>query len=173
MTPDRQCPLLFLDIDGTLPPFGGDTSREPPGASVDSYLDRLNPQVGLRLAALPCDLIWATTWEQEANTEMAPRLGLPPLPVVRWPEPSAEREREDQWFGLHWKTRPLVEWADGRPFIWVDDEITDADREWVFTHHHGRALLHHVAPSRGLTVEDITVLDHWLRAPSTPAIHRY
>jgi HAD domain in Swiss Army Knife RNA repair proteins len=164
MTPSRQRPLLFLDIDGTLLPFGSDTSSETSGARVDSYLDRLNPQVGPRLVALPCDLIWATTWEQEANAEMAPRLGLPSLPVVHWPEPSAEHECEDQWFGLHWKTRTLVEWADGRPFIWVDDEVTDADREWVSTHHHGRALLHHVAPSRGLIVEDITVIDHWLRA---------
>jgi hypothetical protein len=165
MTSDRQRRLLFLDIDGTLLPFGDDTSREPPGAKADSYLDRLNPQVGRGLAALPCDLIWATSWEQEANTEIAPRLGLPSLPVVHWPEPSAEREREDKWFGLHWKTRPLVEWADGRPFIWVDDEVSDADREWVPTHHHARALLHQVAPSRGLTVKDITVLDHWLRTP--------
>jgi hypothetical protein len=82
---------------------------------------------------------------------------------VNWPEPSAENEHEDQWFGLHWKTRTLVEWAGGRPFIWIDDEITDADREWMPTHHHGRALLHHVPPSRGLTVEDFAVLDQWLR----------
>lgn len=154
-----------LDIDGTLLPFVGDTSGDPLGARMGSYLDRLTPLVGRGLTALPCHLIWATTWEQEANIETAPRLGLPSLPVVHWPEPSAELECEDQWFGLHWKTRPLVEWADGRPFIWVDDEITDTDREWVSTHHHGRALLHRVAPSRGLTVEDITVLGHWLRPP--------
>ncbi|RSD13868.1 HAD domain-containing protein [Amycolatopsis eburnea] len=152
----HQRPLLFLDIDGTLLPFG---------AAGDSHLDRLDPGMGLRLAALPCALVWATTWEHEANTELAPRLGLPPLPVVRWPEPSAEREREDRWFGLHWKTRPLVEWAAGRPFIWVDDELTDADREWVSAHHHGGALLHRVVPSRGLLAEDIPVLDHWLRTP--------
>jgi hypothetical protein len=56
-----------------------------------------------------------------------------------------------------------VDWAKGRPFVWVDDEITDADRDWVPTHHHGRALLHHVTPSRGLTVEDFAVLNQWLR----------
>ncbi|NBH07131.1 hypothetical protein GTY80_28325 [Amycolatopsis sp. SID8362] len=151
-----QRPLLFLDIDGTLLPFG---------AAGDSHLDRLDPGTGPRLAALPCTLVWATTWENEANTELAPRLGLSPLPVVRWPDPSAEHEHEDRWFGLHWKTRSLVAWAAGRPFIWVDDELTDADREWVATHHHGRALLHRVAPSRGLLAEDIPVLDRWLRTP--------
>ncbi|MGW4520279.1 hypothetical protein [Amycolatopsis sp. NPDC004378] len=33
--------------------------------------------------------------------------------------------------GPHWKTRPIVEHAAGRPFAWVDDETTDADRSWV------------------------------------------
>lgn len=58
---------------------------------------------------------------------------------MNWLEPTAEHEHEDRWFGLHWKTRTLVEWVSERPFIWVDDEITDADRGWVLTHHHGRA----------------------------------
>jgi hypothetical protein len=31
---------------------------------------------------------WATTWLDDANTEIAPRLGLPDLPVVAWPEVS-------------------------------------------------------------------------------------
>lgn len=83
--------------------------------------------------------VWATTWEDEANAEIAPRIGLPTLPVVNWPESSDEHDREDQWFGLFWKTRTLVDWADGRPFAWVDDEITDADRNWVSAHHRGRA----------------------------------
>jgi hypothetical protein len=162
VTPHEQRPLLFLDIDGTLLPFGGNTQREPP-ATADAHIERLDSHAGVRLSALPCELVWATTWEDEANTEIAPRLGLPPLPVVHWPEPSAEHDHEDRWFGLHWKTRTLVEWAHGRPFIWVDDEITDADREWVPAHHRGRALLHQVEPSRGLTDQDFAVLDDWLR----------
>ena len=82
---------------------------------------------------------------------------------MNWPEPSTAHEREDQWFGLHWKTRTLVAWADGRPFAWVDDEITDADRDWVSTHHSAQAILHRVASSRGLTDQDFAVLDQWLQ----------
>jgi hypothetical protein len=56
----------------------------------------------------------------------------------------------------------------GRPGPWwngrVDDEITDADREWVSVYHHGQALLHHVESSRGLDDADFTGLDTWLRA---------
>ncbi|NEE14742.1 hypothetical protein G3M58_50780, partial [Streptomyces sp. SID7499] len=61
--------------------------------------------------------------------------------LSHWPEPSDAQEREDKWFGLHWKTRTLAAWADGRPFIWVDDEITEADQDWVSTHHPTPALL--------------------------------
>ena len=160
---EQQQPLLFLDVDGPLLPFGDGPQREPSSTATDSHLTRLDPRVGPRLAALPCELVWATTWEEAANTDIAPRLGLPPLPVVHWPETSDAHERENKWFGLHWKTRTLVAWADGRAFVWVDDEITDADRDWVSTHHPAPALLHHTASSRGLTNEDFAVLDQWLR----------
>lgn len=164
MTGHQGCPLLFLDVDGPLLPFGDGPQRQPSGSGQTTHLARLDPQVGLRLAALQCDLVWATTWEDQANAEIAPRIGLPRLPVVNWPEPSDEDEREDQWFGLCWKTRTLVAWANQRAFAWVDDEITDADRDWVSAHHPGRALLHHVPSPRGLTNDDFIVLDHWLRA---------
>ncbi|MFJ2022170.1 HAD domain-containing protein [Streptomyces nodosus] len=140
MTRHGNRPLLFLDVDGPLLPFGDGPQRDLAGTASNSHLARLDPQIGPRLAALPCDLVWATTWEGEANIELAPQLGLPQLPVVNWPEPSAAHEREDQWFRLHWKTRTLVAWADGRPFAWVDDEITDADRDWVSTHHPAQAI---------------------------------
>jgi hypothetical protein len=108
-------------------------------------------------------LVWATTWQEEANTEIAPRIGLPCLPVVTWPELTEAHEREDRWFGLCWKTRTVVDWAAGRPFAWVDDEITDADRDWVSAHHPGAALLHCAEASRGLTDQDFAALDAWLR----------
>jgi hypothetical protein len=67
------------------------------------------------------------------------------------------------WLGLWWKTRTIVAWAAGRPFAWVDDEITDADREWVPVHHRGPALLRTVDASRGLTDPDFSALEAWLR----------
>ncbi|MFD7068694.1 HAD domain-containing protein [Streptomyces sp. NPDC059913] len=157
-------PLLFLDIDGPLLPFGDGPQREPSGATTDPHLTRLDPRMGPRLAALPCELVWATTWEDEANAHIAPRLGLSPLPVVHWPDPSDAHEREDQWYRLHWKTRTLAAWADGRPFARVDDGITGADQNWVNARHPAPTLLHPVTPSLGLTDEDFAALDQWLRA---------
>ena len=170
VTDPRQRPLLFLDVDGPLIPFGLAPGRYPahrttPGAPQDDsnpLLARINPEHGPRLAALPCELVWATTWMHDANECVAPRLGLPPLTVVLWPEPSDLDERDER-DGLHWKTRALVDRAAGRPFAWVDDEVTDTDRAWVSAHHRGPALLHRVDPRHGLADGDYTVLGGWLR----------
>ncbi|MFJ3876647.1 hypothetical protein ACIPW5_04205 [Streptomyces sp. NPDC090077] len=154
-------PLLFLDVDGPLIPFGGTGYRLPAGPREESgnpLLARLDPALGPRLLALPGVLVWATTWEDEANETLSPRLGLPRLPVVDWPEPSEGEGRG----GLHWKTRTLVDRAGGRPFAWADDEITPADRAWVAAHHPAPALLHRVDPRTGLTDADFAVLADWL-----------
>ncbi|MCD0445608.1 hypothetical protein LO763_18540 [Glycomyces sp. A-F 0318] len=156
-------PLLFLDVDGTVIPFSRRHGNGSAAAATEPYLAGIDAELGHRLAALPCELVWATTWEDDANTDVAPRLGLPPLPVVRWPEPSSEDRLEDRWFNLHWKTRTLVAWTDGRPFAWLDDEITGADIDWVAARHRGRALLHPVDASQGITHRDFDALDLWLR----------
>ncbi|MFI9117680.1 hypothetical protein [Streptomyces venezuelae] len=155
-------PLLFLDVDGPLIPFGASGREYPtyaprPPRAVSPLLARLDPAQGPRLAALPYELVWATTWEDDANTWIAPRLGLPALPLVRWPEDGPEPP-----VGVHWKTLGLVAWAAGRPFAWVDDEIGAADRAWVAAHHPGRALLHRVDPRQGLTSGDFLRLAGWV-----------
>lgn len=157
--------LLFLDVDGTLIPFRArpvsrrhDRDRTVAGPSGGNpLLDRLEPEDGHRLAALGCELMWATTWGAEANEVISPRLGLPELPVVAWPDTD-----KDPPPGVHWKTAVLTQWAAGRAFIWLDDEITDADRRWVAAHHGSRALLHRVDPYTGLTEPDFSLMRHWL-----------
>ena len=66
--------------------------------------------------------------------------------------------------GVHWKTPLLVEYAAGRPFAWVDDELGPADRAWVSARHSGDALLRRVDPRVGLTAADYTVLARWSAA---------
>jgi TetR/AcrR family tetracycline transcriptional repressor len=169
-TPTER-PLMFLDVDGPLIPYGGtpprheDQNQEQDDSASHPMLGRLRPEHGRRLAQLPCDLVWATAWGDDANEMVAPRLGLPELPVVTWPadkladEPAANELDDDR---VHWKTRSLVAWASGRDFVWIDDEMTDADRAWVAAHHTGQALLHQVDPRRGLTDADFDVIARWL-----------
>ncbi|MFE9792507.1 hypothetical protein ACFYRL_12270 [Streptomyces goshikiensis] len=145
-------------MDGPLIPFGASPRRLPdgyptyrttpsdPAADARPLLARVNPAHGPRLAALGCALVWATTWTDDANDSVAPRLGLPALPVVHWPD-------SDELYphpGLHWKTPSLITWAAGRPFVWLD-ELTEADRAWVSATHHG------------LTEADFTAVEEWLR----------
>jgi hypothetical protein len=128
--------------------------------ATESYLDGIDPDLRSALAMMPCILVRATTWEDDANTELAPRMGLPPLPVAYWPEPSSQDEREDQWFNLHWKTHTLLAWAGRRSNARVDNEITDTD--WIAACHHGRALLHPVDAFHGITYHDLEALAAWL-----------
>jgi len=168
MAEPADYPIVFLDVDGTLIPFRARPAESAPvasrllipaeDASGNPLLDRLDPADGRSLLALGCRLVWATTWMTDANDLVAPRLGLPELPVVEFPEDD-QPER-----GLHWKTAFLTRWAAGRPFIWLDDEITQADRRWVQAHYPGKALLHRVDPFLGLTDVDFTQIRQWLAA---------
>ncbi|MFC9082710.1 HAD domain-containing protein [Streptomyces sp. NPDC057062] len=168
MTSAAERPILFLDVDGPLIPLGSSSSRlqapasdsPVPPVQGNPLLGRLDPGLGQRLMALGCHLVWASTWMEEANEAVAPCIGLPRLPVVEWPDACAD----DSPRGLHWKTRHLVEWANRRPFIWVDDEISSMDRLWVDAQHRGPSLLHRVDPTTGLVDDDFSALAGWLRA---------
>lgn len=166
MTGIAARPLLFLDVDGPLIPFGaGPYPRGDQETGAHPLLTRLDPTLGPLLAALPYELVWATTWMDEANECIAPRLGLPRLPVVRWPDEADEDGPRE----VHWKTPGLLAYAAGRDFAWLDDEITAADRTWVAARHPGRALLHRVDPGRGLTTDDVDALRAWCAQPAQEA----
>lgn len=142
-----------------LLPFGG---RSPAVPGTDPLLGRLDASLGRLLAALPAQVVWATTWESEANTTIAPLLGLAELPVVAWSDATGH-EAADDWLGLHWKTRTLTDWAAGRAFVWVDDEVTRADRDWVGDNHPEPTLLYRIDARVGLRASDVAAIGDWLR----------
>jgi hypothetical protein len=48
------------------------------------------------------------------------------------------------------------------PFVWLDDEITDADRRWVAAYYSQPALLRRVDAYVGLTDVDVAAVRPWL-----------
>ncbi|MER7751692.1 HAD domain-containing protein [Kitasatospora sp. NPDC097643] len=165
-------PLLFLDVDGPLIPFGAPPPggypvhhspyRTAPAPDASPLLTRVDPLLGRRLLSLPCELVWATTWLSDANDLLAPWLGLPQLPVVDWPVDDPAVADPAVADGVHWKTPTLLARAAGRPFVWVDDEIGPADHRWVTARSPAPVLLHRVDPQHGLVDADFATLDTWL-----------
>lgn len=176
-------PLLYVDVDGPLNPWAAKPHRRPAGYLTHRMLPNswttterafatstglprrtprplrvwLNPDHGPALLALPVDLVWATTWEDEANEWIGPRIGLPELPAVIFPTPRLPGPA-----GTHWKTTALVEYAAGRPFCWLDDELSPADQDWLNQYHPAPALAHWVDPRCGLTATDLTAVTTWV-----------
>lgn len=160
-------PLLFLDVDGPLNPYAAKPERRPAGYTTVRVPEVgrrrplrvwLHPGHGAALMGLGCELVWATTWMADANRWIGPVLGLPELPFVDFGE-ALFRERPD---GVHWKTEPLVDHAAGRPFVWVDDEQSHLDDDFVRDRHPAPALLHHVDPRVGLREPDFRALRDWV-----------
>ncbi|QNE78395.1 hypothetical protein F0344_30700 [Streptomyces finlayi] len=163
-------PLLLIDIDGPLNPY---LALSRPGTPDGYHMHLMRPSGWTEGPALPVllspghggallalaeryELAWASTWMAEANEWIAPPLGLPPLPYIEWPTLLGSAPD-----GVYWKTRHVVDYAAGRPFAWIDDEITERDRTWVAAHHPSRWMLRRIDPWTGLEEADFDALAAW------------
>ncbi|MEU9865067.1 HAD domain-containing protein [Streptomyces sp. NPDC047971] len=165
-------PLLLIDVDGPLNPYAAKAQHRPEGYDTHRMSPEgwtgpkplrvwLNPDHGAELLALAgaYELVWATTWKGEANAWIGPHLGLPGLPFIDWPQMHGKAPR-----GTFWKTQYILEYAAGRPFAWVDDDITSYDHAYVEANHLAAALLLHVDPRIGLIRPDFDALAEWAAA---------
>lgn len=195
-------PLLLLDVDGPLNPFRLITKngyllpkqwRDEPRFAYEKHLMDLpgwdtgeslpvllSVEMGDQLAGLQdvFTLVWATTWEHEANKWLSPILGLPTLPVIVWPSDAQEWTLRAPRHTGSWKTRHILRWLgdcavgpDGKhlPWVWIDDDIRSDDRRAVRAHYGEqrggpqtvRRWLLHIEPSHGLRRRDLTDLRQW------------
>lgn len=58
----------------------------------------------------------------------------------------------------------VIDYTQGRPFAWADDQITGADRDFVERIRGGPSLLLAVNAHTGLTAEDFMLLREWAAA---------
>lgn len=153
-------PLLLLDVDGPLNPWRA--KRTPVGYEehiIDGFTVRLNPEHGPMLlrAAYRLDLMWCTTWNEDANVKIAPRLGLPRLPVLHLvgpPEPSRHFVPRP----IFWKLDQVLAQVGSRPFAWLDDKVSRRERAML---DKGTTCLRFVDPGKGLTQGDLDVVLQW------------
>ncbi|WP_112232642.1 hypothetical protein [Lentzea atacamensis] len=118
----RRRPLNPYLAKPTRRPAGYTTHRIRPAGFSRPLRVWLDPSHGpwlLSLAvAADADLVWATTWEQEANEFIGPRLGLPELEWIDFGGRGADHRD-----GHHGKVPAITEWAGTRPIAWLDDEF--------------------------------------------------
>lgn len=168
---DGPRPALLIDVDGPLNPYRARLTLRPDGYETHRYSMPqqrkplrvwLNPSHGPALLALAdrFELWWATTWEQQANEWVAPRVGLPTdLPVVRFgknpPRPLAWL---DPGRGIYFKTEPIAAAMTGRYFVWIDDDVTTADSDYLARRHPAGSLIYRIDPAVGLLPGDFAVI---------------
>lgn len=164
---------ILLDVDGPLNPCDAKPTRRPVGyetfrISPTGWLDRKplrvwlsrehGPQLVEFAERLDADLVWATTWEFDANKFIGPEIGLPELPVIEW-----------GFSAVHWKFDAVLEYTAGHPFVWLDDDFArfDKERAWFEAERAKDPVpyrLHWVDPRIGITVLDLNQIERWYRS---------
>lgn len=116
------------------------------------------------------DAVWATTWQRWANYYFASVLGVPELPVaVKTLEPL---EANRFHCSPAWKAHQLSRQFDGRPLIWIDDNMPDRYYEMLEGQRRPQdralTLTYKVNSYTGITLEDAVNIEAWIEKASTP-----
>jgi hypothetical protein len=161
---DDPRPLLLVDVDGVVCPYAdelADPAAEGLEAAMIGYTRAwFSERIAARLLQLgeSFQLVWCTAWEDHAAEYIAPFLGMPAFPVIRFGEPSPEEG--------HWKWPAIEAFVRERPFAWIDDEIGRDDFARA-ERHSAPALLVWIEGTRGLRdahVEQLEAFAKELRA---------
>lgn len=145
---------LFLDVDGVVSALSsrhgfGDGRRH----RVDGFDLTLSKSLGLRLRALDVDVLWLTTWGEQAN-DIGRLIGLPEYPIAGSPPNGATSSGP-------WKLDLVRERVQGerRPFVWADDDAIGPEAEVWAGGIDVPNLLIKPRSNRGLTPADVDAVE--------------
>ena len=122
-------PMLILDLDGVISPYGSEAKGGMAVARVGGYLLLYRPGVIAGLNALnkegDVELRWLTSWGSDVRTHVAPALGLDDFPMLA----EGENDATDRTW---WKLRTvLLHLPGGTRFAWIDDDLKPTRRARV------------------------------------------
>jgi hypothetical protein len=122
-------PLLLIDVDGVLNPLAVQPpGHVPPGFTaydMDGLRVLLAAHHGMWLSelAVDFDLVWATSWEHDADRLIAESIGLPRgLPVITFDSPPGD------WTS---KLPDVIRFVADRPLAWIDDDLGPEVYSWA------------------------------------------
>jgi hypothetical protein len=156
-----QRPLLFVDVDGVintdLPhvPVTRHEIEEPSsirnkdGSPIRRFVV-LPEGIERRIATLAeqFDMVWCTTWFHAANRHFSSLLNQPAWPVVSYSDG---------------KLDPLMTFADGRPWAFVDDDV-DYELRAATMPISDNGLIVRIDPRTGLTDQHVSELTQFARS---------
>ena len=153
-----------MDVDGVLSPFGRGEAYDdwfrPPH---EPYVLWLSPTQTAAihgvLASTGAELIWVSTWAEQAPRAIDDALGWPRHDFAPLPSPDARgssRGPSGRWWKLEAVERLLAERRPAR-FVWSDDDHPRhrADVEAALDRFDACGLLQAPEPTIGLTPEAI------------------
>jgi hypothetical protein len=169
MPPNRDKPLLLVDIDGVISLFGFPWDKRPDGTwhnveGMPHFLSATAPAHLHRLAEW-FDLVWCSGWEERADEHLPALLGVPSLPHLSF-------DRNPGKANAHWKLAAIDAHVGDRPLAWVDDALDERCEEWAAGRGvRAPTLLVRTDPAVGLTEEHVGVLRTWATGTVRPCTH--
>jgi len=168
-------PLLLVDVDGVVAPFGFDPNVRPEGRFllIEGIPRFLSASAGDHLSRLAqvFEPVWCTGWEETANDYLPFELGLPgPYPVISFDGAAQGPGHNGAGDGpRHWKLTAIDGHVGDRPLAWVDDDHGNGADLWAAARAaRSPTLLVTTEPAVGLEAKHVELLLAWAAEVGAP-----
>lgn len=172
MSPNRDVPVLLLDVDGVLNAPRTDLPEGWQQGRFNGFVLSWDPTVTARLRELHetgrVEIQWLTTWAEDADRLLAEPMGLPRGLRVHARDGVAPTGYAGPLTGVSgwWKlaaARAVAAEEPDRRIVWIDDDLAahaPDTEEWLAAHDHVLVI----APDTltGLTHEQLDRIETWL-----------